>query len=93
VLTKRGRVISYKLVKTKVVLAEAPYVLFGQAVAEERRRLGMSQQQVADKIGLSRPSITNIELGRQRVLLGDLLDFAKALNMDPVELFKKCLVD
>jgi len=39
------------------------------------------------KMGLSRGSIANIETGRQRVLLSDLLDFAKVLKLDPKKLF------
>jgi DNA-binding XRE family transcriptional regulator len=37
----------------------------GYRVREHRRRSGMNQQQLADLIGLSRPSISNVEAGNQ----------------------------
>ena len=74
---------------TKQVLqCERPYVLFGEAVREARLALEMTQQQLADKIGHGRPSIANIETGRQRVFLDDVAKFARMLKLDPVALFK-----
>lgn len=38
----------------------------------------LTQQQLADKIGLSRGSVANIETGRQQMLLHQLRDIARA---------------
>lgn len=49
-----------------------------------RKRAGLSQAQVALQLGLSRPSISEIEAGRRRVAAEELLEFAElyAVDMD-----------
>ena len=73
----------WRVVKiTKTVLqCERPYVLFGEAVRDARIALGMTQQDLADKVKQSRGSIANIEVGRQRVLLADVFIYAKVLKV------------
>lgn len=44
------------------------------------------QQEIADAVGLSRTSITNIEQGRQKILLHTLFEIASALKVAPQEL-------
>ena len=87
--TKRIKVFTYKVVKmTKAVRqVERPYVLFGEAIREARYERGWNQQELADRLGYSRGSIANIEVGRQRILLTDLFVFAKVLKLDPGKLF------
>lgn len=87
--TKRVKVVTYKVVTfTKAVRqVERPYVLFGEAVREARYDRGWNQHELADKLGYSRGSVANIEVGRQRILLTDLLSFAKVLRLDPKVLF------
>lgn len=79
----------YRVVKVQrtVIQCERPYVLFGEAVRAARFSREMTQQELADKLGYSRASIANIELGRQRVLLSDVFDFAKALGKKPQTFF------
>lgn len=91
VRTKRIKVITYKVVKfTKAVRqVERPYVLFGEAVREARHERGWNQQMLADALKMSRGSIANIEVGRQRILLTDLFDFAKVLKLDAKKLFSQ----
>lgn len=86
-VTKSRRV--YRVVtETKNVLqCERPYVLFGEAVRAARLSREMTQQELSDLLGVSRASIANIEVGRQRVLLGDLFAFAKALGKKPQTFF------
>lgn len=86
-VTKNRRI--YRVVKvTKNVLqCERPYVLFGEAVRAARLSREMTQQELANRLSVSRASIANIEVGRQRVLLGDLFDFAKALGKKPKTFF------
>lgn len=87
--TKRVKVITYKVVKfTKAVRqVERPYVLFGEVVREARYERGWNQQELADKMGLSRGSIANIEVGRQRILLSDVFEFAKVLKLKSADIF------
>lgn len=63
---------------------EEIYVAFGQQVAARRKSLGKSQKSVAEKVGLSRASIANIESGRQGVLLHQVFALADALDMQNV---------
>jgi transcriptional regulator with XRE-family HTH domain len=59
---------------------ELVYREFGKRLASERSRKGLTQAQLADLVGLSRASITNIERGRQRVQLHLVYSFANALQ-------------
>src|SRR5690242_8839848 len=79
----------YRVIRiTKTIMqCEAPYVRFGEAVRAERLRAEITQQELADRMEYSRASIANIELGRQRVLLSDVFDFATALRVRPRKLF------
>lgn len=43
--------------------------------------MGFTQQQLADAAGLTRPSIVNIERGRQKVMLHSLYSMAAALRV------------
>lgn len=86
-VTKSRRVYTTRSVTKTVRLCERPYVLFGEAVRAERLGRGMTQQDLADKVGLGRPSIANIELGYQRILLSDVFVFAEALSVRPRKLF------
>ncbi|CAB4167970.1 couple_hipB, transcriptional regulator, y4mF family [uncultured Caudovirales phage] len=53
-----------------------------------RTTLGMTQEELAKRVGLTRTSIANFEAGRQRILLDDLEDFAKALGVTPKHLLR-----
>lgn len=60
---------------------QAVYATLGQAVMVRRKHLGLTQAQVAKKIGVSRESVANIEAGRQRVLLHHVYGLMKALDL------------
>lgn len=62
---------------------EATYTEFGRLVRERRKELRMTQEGLAAIVGLSRTSITNIEKGRQRVLLHQVFAIADALKSTP----------
>lgn len=87
IVKRRKRIISYQIVEKEIKVAELPYVRFGQAVRELRKAKKMNQTELSQLVKKSRASVTNIEIGRQRVLLGDVFDFAKALKVAPDELF------
>ena len=46
----------------------------------------LTQATLAATVGLSRTAITNIECGRQRLLVDQLVDIAGALGVPPAEL-------
>ena len=62
------------------------YQDFGLNIKKRRLKEGFSQQGVADSVGLSRTTLTNIESGRQNVLLHTFVDIVQALNADPKDL-------
>ncbi len=66
----------------------AIYNRFGRVLRKMREKDGMTQDQLAQHVGLERTSITNIESGKQRVLLHDIFLFAMAFGSSPSELFE-----
>lgn len=59
---------------------------FGALVRKTRGEAGITQEQLAQRIGLSRTTITNIEKGNQGVALQQLFELATALGRDPRDL-------
>ena len=62
------------------------YAQIGGEIRRRREGLGLSQAQLADKIGVGRTSITMIERGAQAILVHQLLQIAKALRVSPDKL-------
>ena len=58
------------------------YADFGARIRDRRSHLGLSQDAVARQIELSRTSIANIEAGRQAVMLHQVIDIARALDVE-----------
>jgi transcriptional regulator with XRE-family HTH domain len=57
------------------------YGRLGQRIADLRKAAALTQQELADAIGLSRTSITNIESGRQGLQTYTLLLIARHLRV------------
>jgi transcriptional regulator with XRE-family HTH domain len=53
----------------------------GERLAIARKRAGLSQAQVAQQLGIPRPSITEIEAGRRRVAADELVQFADLFSV------------
>ena len=75
-----AEVLTINLHKMKI---DALYSEFGKLVRHHRVRLKLTQDQLADRVGLSRTSITNIEKGRQKVLIHHLIHLAESLQVNP----------
>ncbi|RLA97560.1 MAG: hypothetical protein DRG37_07895 [Deltaproteobacteria bacterium] len=56
------------------------YELIGQKLQKAREELGMSQKDLAKKLGCSQASLSNYELGKRRLYLSDLHRISKILN-------------
>ena len=61
---------------------------FSRNVLEVRKEAGMTQDALAGQVDLLRTSISNIENGRQRILLEDLPVFAAALGVTESRLLR-----
>jgi transcriptional regulator with XRE-family HTH domain len=59
------------------------YLEFGKLLRGHRNRLKLTQDDLAERVGLSRTSITNIEQGRQKVLLHQVFLLAESLGVTP----------
>ena len=62
--------------------SERLYELVGEKVERQRREARLSQTQLAQRCGLARGSVANIESGNQRATLHTLWSLADALGVD-----------
>ena len=71
--------------KQRVGAAIEPcYPEIGAWLKQERERLGLSQQDVSVMLRLSRPSIANIEAGKQRLLYHQVLEMQEMITEEGV---------
>ena len=61
---------------------------FGAQVRVERERLGLSQEDLADRAGLHRTYLGGVERGERNLGLINVLRIAKALGIDPSALLR-----
>ena len=59
----------------------------GEKIREARRKCGLSQEQLAEKIGVARQTIGLIEAGNYNPSISLCIDICKALNRTLDELF------
>jgi transcriptional regulator with XRE-family HTH domain len=67
---------------------EPIYRSIGATVEEIRTFLGLRQEDLARKVGMSRAAIASIETGRQRILLHHVATIADALGVPPKRLLR-----
>lgn len=75
--------------KSRRSLARAEQDRVRQVIAEAREAAGVSQRDLSKRLGESPPYVWSIERGERTVDLVEFMDIAKALGVDPVELFKR----
>ena len=56
------------------------YKKIGENIRAKRKERGLSQEGLAKAIGLKRPSMSNIEKGRQNILLHTFCDIVETLD-------------
>jgi transcriptional regulator with XRE-family HTH domain len=57
------------------------YKALGDLIRRKRKRLGLTQKKLAERLSVSRASIANIETGRQKILIHQLFQLAAALDI------------
>ena len=62
------------------------YSTIGQQIKSQRSKLGITQQDLAESISMSRTSITNIEAGEQKVPLHTIYQICLYLDLDVFEI-------
>jgi len=62
------------------------YQELGRRIKDARKKGHLTQEALATKILLTRTTVTNIEKGRQQLLVHTLVDIADALNVTPTSL-------
>ncbi|MBR1577928.1 MAG: helix-turn-helix transcriptional regulator [Bacteroidales bacterium] len=63
-------------------------IQFGLRIAELRRQLNISQEELAERCGVHRTYIGSIERGEKSPTLNTIEKFAKGLGVEIIELFK-----
>jgi transcriptional regulator with XRE-family HTH domain len=61
---------------------------FGARVRTERERLGISQEELADRAGMHRTYLGGVERGERNIGLMNVLRIARALGVAPSALLK-----
>lgn len=59
----------------------------GKRIRELRNKLGVSQEEFADMVGLDRTYITSVECGKRNVSIVNVEKIANALNVSLSEFF------
>jgi transcriptional regulator with XRE-family HTH domain len=61
------------------------------AIVEARQAAGLTQRELAAKLGRSNSFVWKIEAGERRVDILEFIEIARCLGVDPVGLFKRAL--
>ncbi len=67
---------------------ETCHKLVGLRIQHMREALGITQGELAKRVGLERTSVVNTEAGRQRLLLQGIEAYAKAFGTTPKHIMK-----
>lgn len=62
-------------------------LLVGKRVKELRKNMGISQEELADMVGLDRTYITSVERGKRNISIVNVEKLAKALQVSLAEFF------
>ena len=62
------------------------YRELGRRIREAREKSHLTQEALAVEVSLTRTSVTNIEKGRQQLLVHTLVEISRALNVAPESL-------
>lgn len=70
-------------------MADKDLIRFGKRVRTLRERIGLSQEQLADKAGIHRTYVGGVERGERNLGLKNVFRIAKALGVTVAELFSE----
>ena len=64
------------------------YYEIGQRVRKFRKAYGLSQEELAEKVGISQSFLCDIEQGRSKPSIDTALKIAEALNIGDIKFFE-----
>jgi transcriptional regulator with XRE-family HTH domain len=67
------------------------YQLLLTVLKSERERLGITQTDLADRLGNTQTFVSKCERGERRIDAVELVEFAEALGIEPADLFGQFL--
>ena len=76
------------MVKTTCTECDGKGYVMVTALASLRKKAGLDQQTVADRLGLTRTSVSNIELGKQAITLDKIAPLAEMYDVDEYEMYQ-----
>lgn len=75
--------------KNVASLRRVEYATFLSLLIQARIQSGLSQSEVARRVGLSQPAMSALENGSRRMDVIEFLDLAKAVGFDPCQLLSE----
>ena len=67
----------------------ATYVRFRELLIECRNKAGLAQTELADKLGRPQQFVSRYELGERRLDVGEFLEIADHLGIDPAKMIRE----
>lgn len=67
--------------------------LLAKVLSDARRKSGVLQSEVAEKMGRDQTVISNIERGQRRIDLVEFYQFSLAIGSDPADLFRSIITE
>lgn len=64
------------------------YERFNRLLIKERQRVGLSQQEVADRLGRPQTYVSKCERGARRMDVVEFLEMAEVIGFDPAAFIK-----
>lgn len=65
------------------------YEEFNRLLVEERQNAGLSQQELADRLGRPQTYVSKCERGTRRMDVVEFLEIAEVIGFDPVAFIKR----
>jgi len=75
------------------LVSDSLALVIARAIRAERARAGLSQAELAERVGVHRATVGAIETMTRRVYADELADFCQALAVTVAELLSRASVD
>ncbi len=75
---------------TKSISSET-YGRFREILKEQREKLGLTQVELAQRLGQPQQFVSRYELSERRLDVGEFLEIAELMELDPVKIIKELM--